>query len=899
MNKWKNRENKISVRNAIDDIFLQIEDFLKNREILDTKEDIVFFFNVLIDYSNQIMEKYYDSVTQKIAKDFDPVLTDEEGHIIKKEWKYYEAINFLLHDLYEGQEENLERQINTHTSDKDNPLSEKNIYITYKGNAWILENMIRKGDFDQVMHEFQASINKKKNSLLRILEKAKRESETQKNKQQQKSIAMESARAIKNILWDSASPLTIQETNFATEEDFLGWYHTIQNIIHEIYAEKEEYFNNFFLGFDLQTWTFQSWTEKEKQYKKHFYGKRWAKRLQETKGIDSNKTLPALLLGTSLEIMNVIKNNTQSLLQTDEQKIDKYINERAGYLEDSTKEAAKKTIFERCKKHNPKTDEEKTKIMEKTVSTYYDIERHRKTKFRIEITNNEDINRHIADNIRSCYSIVDFEKLSKYDSDKIVNTLSEKQKIAIIKIEESSEQRKRCLWEEIFGEWFDFEVLKEGKRFKEDLRFYTKAVVLELEHAYMAILNELFPWNKRIKEFFEKAKILEKEKDKGIQEAIMTYLFLQDIEKIKEIEKEIQERFDTTFILDTEKLWSILYALMKQIVNDRISISHDRARTEKRMIEITKRMSLYGIINKQGNSFIIDAYEKIGSKLEEMCQLEMFLKIVKQLSIPLHYNKEKIQEILQKEYDSLQYNVNDFWVYHINKLEKIKTMALEFGVELNLPTKSPLETYYIHRLRTPERILTKQMKENFLDRESGTSGYEKDNLASIYNLEALAQDIGMPLKREEALNIDMRNYKNIPIEQRFNVEATVPIAINMPKVHVTLTGNWDEKWSMQWHYIFSYDPQRKLYALLFDDSFMSAELLMEKYKFTDQLILGGWFLSFDTTTGSLLVEDRIDEYNHEPRILSITALKNAIKDALPGYRVFIGNDGVDKLEDYF
>jgi hypothetical protein len=125
------------------------------------------------------------------------------------------------------------------------------------------------------------------------------------------------------------------------------------------------------------------------------------------------------------------------------------------------------------------------------------------------------------------------------------------------------------------------------------------------------------------------------------------------------------------------------------------------------------------------------------------------------------------------------------------------------------------------------------------------------------------------------------------------------VAVNFPKVQVLLKGNRDEKWSIQWHYIFFYDPKKHLYSLIFDDSFMNAELLIQKYKLTDQVILGGWFLMFNKETSSVLIEDRIDGYHHEPRILTITSLKNAIKDILPDYKIFIWNDGMDKMKNYF
>jgi hypothetical protein len=108
----------------------------------------------------------------------------------------------------------------------------------------------------------------------------------------------------------------------------------------------------------------------------------------------------------------------------------------------------------------------------------------------------------------------------------------------------------------------------------------------------------------------------------------------------------------------------------------------------------------------------------------------------------------------------------------------------------------------------------------------------------VHQLDKFAQELGLQLRREEVLNMDMRAYRNIPSERRFDVNITIPVAVNFPKVQVLLNGNRNEKGNMQGHYVFLYDPKEHLYSLMFDDSFMNAELLMEKYKLTEKVILG-------------------------------------------------------------
>jgi hypothetical protein len=58
-------------------------------------------------------------------------------------------------------------------------------------------------------------------------------------------------------------------------------------------------------------------------------------------------------------------------------------------------------------------------------------------------------------------------------------------------------------------------------------------------------------------------------------------------------------------------------------------------------------------------------------------------------------------------------------------------------------------------------------------------------------------------------------------------------------------------------------------------------------------------MTFDQKSSSLLIEDRIEKENHEPRIITIVATKNALKDILPEFKIYIGNDGLGQFKDYF
>jgi hypothetical protein len=68
---------------------------------------------------------------------------------------------------------------------------------------------------------------------------------------------------------------------------------------------------------------------------------------------------------------------------------------------------------------------------------------------------------------------------------------------------------------------------------------------------------------------------------------------------------------------------------------------------EKGITDMTKRISLFGVMHNHDNGFVIQAYEKALHTINQMYQLKIFMKIVKDLELPITYDKEKMREILQ------------------------------------------------------------------------------------------------------------------------------------------------------------------------------------------------------------------------------------------------------------
>jgi hypothetical protein len=80
-----------------------------------------------------------------------------------------------------------------------------------------------------------------------MLEKENRAKQQQMQIKKQKNIEKKQSKAIQELLSSNDSDITKYESSYAREEDFADGYYSVKNIIKEIYAEKEEYFNNIFL----------------------------------------------------------------------------------------------------------------------------------------------------------------------------------------------------------------------------------------------------------------------------------------------------------------------------------------------------------------------------------------------------------------------------------------------------------------------------------------------------------------------------------------------------------------------------------------------------------------------------------------------------------------------------
>jgi hypothetical protein len=118
------------------------------------------------------------------------------------------------------------------------------------------------------------------------------------------------------------------------------------------------------------------------------------------------------------------------------------------------------------------------------------------------------------------------------------------------------------------------------RNFKEIRMQRDRELLREYTHV-TEFLNEIYPLDENYKASFRKD--------------IIDFVFLQNIDRFKKIEKEIQEGFDTSFNMDQETLNQILYAMIKRILTKSIIDydNHKISNIEKNILDITKRFLIY------------------------------------------------------------------------------------------------------------------------------------------------------------------------------------------------------------------------------------------------------------------------------------------------------------------
>ncbi len=406
-----------------------------------------------------------------------------------------------------------------------------------------------------------------------------------------------------------------------------------------------------------------------------------------------------------------------------------------------------------------------------------------------------------------------------------------------------------------FKIWRDYSYPYESiTKFIDELKIFNELLDSKRQDFYA---NCLFKWNchnfTQLEEELEKQNIHSQLSTEIIEESLKLYL-------VGNLNRQFTTKEEDRFNM----IIRVVNHYLEQRWNDKINL--------KRIFESTQHL--------------IDWYN-----------VSVFYKLIQKTVGHISYDQPKRTQLLQNYFNSIQYDTDYFYVQCVNDIEEVKQRAKKIGVKLDYPDLTPLETYYIHRLRTPEDLMRKYSNENFFNGYEWTIGYDDHNMANIETLEKMLIESTSQLTRSEVLNIDIRTHYCISQEQRFDLHETVPIRVGLAKVEVICYGS--RKNISAWYYLLLLDHKKKIFKLIYDDSVQNTELLQERYQLYDYQILGGGFMKFNKQKQIVEIRDKSEKYEHEPRIITIWAIWNALKlRSWNNWQIFLWRDGYAKISDY-
>ena len=911
-------------------VFYDIEESLRNIKIV-SKEDILEFYRILCWIGEQISNDFFDHTKEvskadqvkkilqwckKKKKDNSPNTYDDE-----KEKKGNGSLtDYLFHargNLSYGIRtfEPASRWVNI-------PLSLQDIYVNNMGsnNKWtcILDSLenIFSGEDKNLQQEIIFALEEIR---IKITDKIRyaidQETNRAKNIQQEikQDILEEKVNSeITKLLSqknDNQETIIIHTDTLANQEDFKEWFADVYTIIGNTYAENIDFFSNTFLGFDIEKWWFQTRKDKTIQYNDIFLEKKDGERDPTHRKIlwlGTSTNLPIIAKSISTSIIQNLTEHTRPLIQrSPEEKVIHDIKEYR-YLQEkwlTSNEIEKIYEITLTRRHKAKDEEQKKAILSKTYEQIRNITSHR--KYRITISWNMPANAktHIIENIAKIHP--DYKdywgNITRIGQEKI-EAMPDIRKEIIINAHKTANDKKKKIWHETFGPNFDLEKLLEEPSFQQDFNFYWGSRNWNRALG-MALKDRCSQEGKKLEDtlaFLKKLEKVEKEEKIQIKKITEMYLFNDDIQKLLWLEKDISQEFWSVFERTESSIEEVLTKFITKKFETYILSRKADFELAKGIIDLINKFKI-ATKKKINNILFQKILENIQVEIDNIILFEEFQYIVKTLKITPTYNMQHRQKVFQKELEKYQYEIGCFHIYNINLIEDIKIYAQELGIQLKLPKHPPLEEFYIHRLRTPENFDDKTSNENFFDRYSWTIWYEKDNLASIYNIECFLKEMWSKITRSDVLDIDIRNYREINEKDQFDIKEIVPISVNFPKVEVQGYGIYDKKGQMWWYYVLAFDTEKKIFNLIFDSTLIHGDMIIQKYNLAREHITIMWWgwLEVDRNNTTLLIKDKIDTYHHEPRIITLTAFYNAFKNQQLDYKIFIGKDWFVKSGDYY
>ena len=882
-----------------DRVLWEIQSFLKSFTC-DDWNDIPWFFSDILKFSNQLIDLQFESL------EFDeiPMVSDDDtSYERKKKKRYDDLFGIFFNEIYTLEYDDCSIFLDKNAVFGEWIVQAQDISINSDTYNWSLAEIDQFENKDILFSSVKQAISLFTTKILRTVSEELRKREKAVHRVQQKMLE-ENMATIMNILEPSSGSLvSYVDPSIATEEDFVDTgFLSIANIVHEIYAEKPEYFANLFLWFDLEKGTFQTTEQKNDFFEKHWLetsedgGFKYPQEILATWSLDS--ALP-VLQNISSDLLAVMQDNISTDIQTDEQLVEQQIGYGLSFLPEKWNARIKDSILIKLQEQGDFTTEEKKQFVWKIYHRYSTWYSRRTIK--IDINNlDKKSNSLVKDSLNALNTSIN-RSGDRHISRKSISatTLEGKQKELFLQRKEKLDQDVDMLAKRCFGEGFDLKATITSPEFQDSMKFYGKLFrsmfysellwfVLGVDCGFNAMLAKNFgiEYKNLYTQYYQDLKTMEDH-----------FILIEDLSKFEDLNSKIKEVSNSSFCLDESALKPIFSSLLLRAFHQIYDGSEASYKHE--FLAWTQRFKMYALSHDIDLWFIADAYQEVLSRTPSYFELKRFLELIKEQNLVVEYDIPHMTRLFQEAYEDKLYNKAHFYFGTIASLQEMEALAIEYSVPLKT-TKSPIiEEYYIYRLRTPDTILSSQSKENWVDRYEGDTGYNKENLANISTLEETLWHLGSTLKRPDVLAMDMRDYRDIPRENWVDISRTVPVAVKFPKVHVDIHGNRNETGMMNWHYVLSYEPETHLCSLVFDDSFVNSDVLIEKYWFENQIILGGWFLTFNKEAGTVLVADRIHTYHHEPRLVTMTALKNTLNIYFPEFKLFIWSDWADRIVDYW
>jgi len=727
------------------------------------------------------------------------------------------------------------------------------------------------------------------------LEKAKREVSYQKKLDHQSLYELQIGATVAWLLeawdqwwlilatqeWTKLSP----ENKNANKRDFEWDMLTIEEALRWVHAEKKQYLYNAFVWIDWSTGAIKTAVEKNDEFERYFVREKEERplMLQDTDKDSANKLLPQ----NALTLITLWLTENVSSILTIEQFLMNRWNERFVFrnLSDIEKKELIETVMNTVSVPAWTKD---AALMRKSSEILHDIlEERRQNNYLSSYDENvfsEEVQQMLWEKMYDC---VKYENtlwkaggvvLHNYTRNRLKSPLDYKRK--------KGEQVQaiytaiQAVTREIVDKhlWKDFEVPKKWFwRNSYDRQEYSGIInTLISDFSLDLDMTEIVAFADEYTNRWDESYIL--------FTSLQRKLFAEDtVDDFYAMTEEIKQ-VDTWFVWTSKRIEAILsehFEKSYRTWNGTLSPIFDEEKwlkdyhnmkTDEELIRICKVVA-------QREGFVFPAKEvlihlqKCMDGYEDLKKVE---KIAKDLEEEVPVQEDEIFELIQREYNSMQKWDVWFILERVNDLTEMHDTARKYWLEIKTSQYSPLEEYYIQRLRSPEIVHDRYRNEYAVDTHYwAPTWYAPADLRNIETLEKTLKQSWSKLLRSEVLSLDIRDHNEVLLENRFDLHETVPIKVWIPRVETLCYGTINKKKQSEWYYMLAYDRVEHVMKLIYDDSVLHWEHLLERYDVENMVIMWWGYMTFYFENKIVEISDKIEYFQHEPRLLTITAIKNA------------------------